>query len=106
MRFNVTYDIVTQESAEHGDFDEIGFISQNVTLRGAISDVFATRTNQVEGCECVEPSDSRTGNARWITVTNGTEYETGACESRALHFPESLSSATRRRIARLMGVRV
>ncbi len=33
MRFNVTYDIVTFESAEHGDVAEQGFEAKNCSLR-------------------------------------------------------------------------
>jgi hypothetical protein len=104
--FSVTYETVTEESAEQGDFEEIGFYSQNVSLRDAIKDVMSTRTNRVDGVERIEPSDSRVEHARWITVHNGMEYETGARESRSLHFPDNLSGSSRRRIARLLGVNV
>lgn len=103
--FDVTYEIVTQESAEFGDADESDFVVQNVCLRDAIDAVTSTRTNRVGGVECVEASDSRIEQARWITVQNGMEFETGACESRSLHFPRNLTGSSRRRIARLLGVR-
>ena len=106
MLFNVTYEIVTEASAAEGDVDERGFISEGVRLRDAIADVQATRTNQVDGVECVECSDSNPDDARWVTVYNGMEYVTGAHESRSLHLPDNLTSATRRRIARLVGARV
>lgn len=38
-KFNITYEIVTDESAEHGDVEERGFISQDVDLRTAVSDL-------------------------------------------------------------------
>ena len=105
MRFNVTYEIVTPESAEDGDASELGFISESVTLRDAIADTFQTRTSLCEGVAFIETSDSDVARARWITVTNGMEIHTGAYESRSLHFPDDITGATRRRIARIMGAR-
>lgn len=101
--FAVTYLIVTQESAEQGDVEEHGFIGENMTLRDAIGAVHATRTNRVAGVECIEPNESPMRDPRWITVTNGMEYETGAQESRSLHMPDHLTASTRCRIARLVG---
>jgi len=104
-RFSVTYDIVTPESAEHGDVAEAGFIGEDLGLREAIDAVRSTRTSRVGGVECVEPSCSTIEDSAWITITNGMEYETGAVESRSLHLRSSVTDASRRRIARLMGVR-
>jgi hypothetical protein len=106
MLFSVTYEIVTQESAEDGEAEEMGFISQGVSLRDAIDDVTRTRTNAVDGVSAIECDTSHVQAARWVTIVNGMEFETGAYESRSLHMPESLTAATRVRIARLLGVRV
>ena len=106
LRFNVTYDIVTEESATRGDYAEAGFICQGVSFRDAIKAVGETRTIRVSGVESIDPSDSDVESAGWITITNGMEYETGACESRSIHIPDSVSGASRIRIARLLGVRV
>lgn len=102
-KFNVTYEIVTDESAEQGDCEERGFISKNVSLRDALDDMSATRTSRCAGVICIEPSCSDIGQALWITVDNGMEYETGDYESRSLHIPDHVTAASRRRIARLMG---
>ena len=104
--FNVTYDIVTPESAENGDTDESGFIGKGMTLRDAIKAVHATRTSAVDGVESIECDSWPATSPRWVTVTNGTEYETGACESHSLHMPRTLTDATRQRIARLVGARI
>ncbi len=101
--FNVTYDIVTPESAENGEAAESGFVDQNLSLRDAITELHLTRTNLCDGTECIEPSESR-GRPRWITVVNGQEYLTGAQESRALHIPCKVSDSSAIRIARLCGV--
>lgn len=105
-RFSVTYEIVTQESAENGEAEEIGFELESGSLRDAIDAVTVTRTNMVDGVECVELSDSDAASARWITVSNGMEFETGAHESRSLHFPDNLTAASKRRIARILGAKV
>jgi len=100
--FNVTYEIVTEASAEHGEAEERGFIVEGASLRDALQAVCETRTSFVDGVECIEANDSGIDHARWITVYNGMEYETGAHESRSLHMPEHLTAATRRRIYRLL----
>jgi hypothetical protein len=103
--FSVSYCIVTQESAAEGDFAESGWIAKNCGLREAISGVSDTRTAEVGGVECVEADERPLCEARSVTITNGMEYRTGAQESRTLHMPESLTPSTRRRIARLLGVK-
>lgn len=102
--FTITYEIVTQESAEHGDAEERGVIAIDVSLRDAIAMVNETRTNRVNGVECVECDEWPIRSPRWITVYNGTEYETGAQESRSLHIPEHVTAESRIRICRLMGI--
>lgn len=106
MKFSVTYEIVTPESAEHGDADERGYICEDSDLRSALTDVHETRTSLVGGVEYVECDSYPTTAPRWITVTNGMEFETGAHESRSLHLPASITPASARRIARLAGARI
>ena len=100
--FDVTYEIVTPESAENGDAEERGYIGQSLTLREAIYDVLHTRTSLVEGIEAIEFSSSDLESARWLDVCNGAEFETDARENRSLHFPEHLTASTKRRIMRLI----
>jgi len=95
-RFNVTYAIVTPESAEYGDVDESGFISQDVRLRDAVSDLTAARTNRSDSGDGLEPS------GRWWTYYHGVEFETGAQESRALHPPKNITPASMARLDRLL----
>lgn len=100
--FNVTYDIVTDESAKNGDTAESGFISQDVSLRDAMADLFATRTNRVDSCGgFIECNEYPVKAPSWVTVGNGVEFETGAVESRSLHIPAHVTAASRRRIAKL-----
>ena len=97
-KFNVTYEIVTEESAEHGDADERGFISQDVSLRQALEDVFKTRTSHCDGITGIEDN-----NGAWFTVYNGMEFLTGAHESRSIHMPDNITGSSISRIAKLMG---
>jgi hypothetical protein len=101
MLFNVTYDIVTPESAAEGDAAERGFIAEGVPLREALELVQETESSACER-QGVDASDSNVGAARWLTVYNGPNFRTGDAESRSLHFPESLSAPSRVRIARLL----
>lgn len=101
--FSVTYEIVTPESAECGDVEERGFIDENMSLRDALQAVGQTRTNEVGGVDDIACDSYPAIAPRWVTITNGMEYRTGAVESRSIHFPANLTPATRRRIARLLG---
>ena len=105
-RFNVTYEILSEESAEQGDSDERGFICQSVTLREAAKAVHETRTCHVGGVECIEPDSWPAARVRWITVSNSMEFLTGEYESRSLHIPDTVSASSSRRIARLVGARL
>jgi len=102
MRFNVTFEIVTPESAEHGDAAECGFIARGLRLREALGAVTGTRTSRAGGVICIEADNGKPdASSRWLTVYNGMEFETGAFENRSLHIPDSVTGASRQRIARL-----
>jgi hypothetical protein len=114
-RFTVTYEIVTPQSAAHGEADERGYVDDHgctdtkplpLTLRDALKAFRGTRTNRVDGVECTELDSSPCVRPRWITVCNGMEFETGAHESRSLHIPGTVTNSSARRIARLTGVRL
>lgn len=100
--FNVTYEIVTPESAENGDAEERGFIAEGVSLRDALDFVFSTRTSQCEGVAAVEANEYPVTSPDWITVYNGGEHLTSALESRSIHFPDNMTASSRVRVARLM----
>lgn len=101
--FDVTYQIVTPESAEHGDVEERGFIIENVSLREAIDYLFQTRTSRCDGITAIEADEWPVTDPRWITVYNGMEYETGDYESRSIHMPDNITPSSARRIAKLLG---
>lgn len=105
-RFKVSYEIVSEESAECGDVAERGWIDTECRLRDAIEQVRATRTCHVGGVESIECDSSPCTRPRWITVSNSREFLTGECESRSLHIPHYVTAASARRIARLAGARL
>lgn len=104
-RFSVTYEIVTDESSEQGDAASRGFIAQDLDLRSAVNTVGETASPHCSR-ECIETDEYPIRAPRWITVTNGRDWITGESESRSLHIPKSATDATRRRIARLFGLKV
>ena len=106
LTFDVCFNVVTPESAALGGIDHGGWIGKGLSLRDALDAVQSTRTSRVEGVECVECDSWPTSAPHWVQVVNGCEFETGAQESRSIHFPDALSAASRRRIARLVGARV
>lgn len=105
MKYCVSYEIWTHESAENGEPEERGIVDDDLDLREALKEVQRTRTNLVGGVESVTTDSWPVKAVRWITVCNAAEYETGARESRTLHLPANVTPASSRRIARLMGIR-
>jgi hypothetical protein len=103
-QFHVTYEIVTEASADDGDCEDCGFVAENISLREAIDLVNATESSHCEQSG-IEANDSCISNARWITVYNSADWIEGRAESRSLHIPDNATAASRRRIARLLGVR-
>lgn len=103
-QFSVTYEIVTAESAEHGEAEERGYViteEDGYSLRECIAELFKTRTNAVDGIECIYGQCGHWG--AWLTVCNSSEFETGARESRALHLPPRITLASQKRLFKLLG---
>lgn len=97
ITFDVTYDIVTPESAEHGDAAERGFVATGLGLREAIQEI---------GGIAYEADCWPVRSPRWFTNHEYSEnFTTGARETRYLHLPNHLTEASRLRIARLLGVK-
>ncbi len=100
--FRVTQEIFTPENAADGEAGSHKTLGRNLSLRDALELVNETRTARVDGVQGVELSASDIAAAGWITVYNGMEYESGAHESRALHLPDWMTAASKRRVAQLM----
>lgn len=109
--FRVTFDTVTPESAERGDFarngflDEAGneFAQQDFATFKEWQDFEApamTLKQAVALCGCLENS----GN--WLSESDGsTDYHTGEVVRRYIHPPRNISSASYARLCRALKVR-
>lgn len=96
--FRVTYEIVTPESAENGDYEEAGYIAPgewrddepfNMTLREAMR-----LASPHEDC------------GRWWSESESwQDYQTGAIEGRSIHPPRNITPASYARVSRLLGFR-
>lgn len=98
MLFNVTFETITPESAEHGDVESRGFVAENIPLREAIDELGYGG----DGCEA---NECPVTDPRWITVYRVNEdYGTGEIENRSLHFPDDMTAASKRRLCKLLDV--
>jgi len=106
--FSVTYERWSEADIEAGDTDDRGYVIEGVTLREAIQGGLGLVDPSWAGyCEA---NDSRPAFVRWLTCYDWNKYthewfETGIDETRALHIPDSVTAASRRRIARLFRIR-
>jgi len=96
--FAITYETVTPESAEDGEAADRGWVVENASLSDCYSDLYNAGAI---GCY-VEADCYPVREPRWLTFYKVDEnYATGAETSWSLHLPETLTPASRRRIARL-----
>lgn len=106
MGFSVTYERWSPEDAEIGDTDDRGFMIENTTLRDAMR--YGLEYARPEWSGCCEANEYPVRAPKWLTFYNWNDctrdqFETGIVESRSLHIPDSITPASRRRIARLFG---
>ena len=94
MLFDVTFETITPESAENGDCEESGFYMEHVTLREAW-DVLRWGSGHCEA------SDGHIPAARWLTFYCEQCPITGEYTNYSLHFPKTMTAASRVRVARL-----
>ena len=95
FKFNVTYEMVTDESAEHGEAADMGFLAESVSLREAIDSLDY-------GAGDLEANESPVTDPRWITAYDN--WEQGETVNRSLHFPDNMTAASKLRVCRLLGV--
>lgn len=112
-RFHVTYDIVTNESAERGDIAESGFVTPG-EWRNDMSE--APNGPDFEPIKAehaltlAEAIDliglvSDNGNGSFYEVDGRDNYTTGDHETRALHCPDNITVASLGRVTRLLAAR-
>jgi len=104
-KFNVTYEIVTPESAEFGDAEERGFVAKGVSLREAV-DLIGGFAHSADTWPCTLANPPR-----WFTneaYNEGTReyFEFGREERRSLHLPWNVTPSSAIRVARLLGLNV
>jgi len=87
--FNVTFEVVTPESSEHGEAAESGFLAESVSLSDAVA---MTHVYGPAWIDC--------GN--WFTYTGEACFLTGEVTSFSIHPPRSISRASYARIARAL----
>lgn len=103
--FSVTYEKWDDDALEAGDTDDRGYIAKDLPLREAVETVCETDSSQCEQTG-IEANECPIRAPRWITVTNSADWIEGIAEIRSLHIPDHVTGATRRRIARLFGLKV
>ena len=103
--WSVTFAIVTEESAEHGDYAESGYACKNVTLREAIAELydFSPFTDPIDYIECNCYPVSVDHPPKWVSVYAGPNLHNGDREHRSIHVPDHITPASRVRLARLLG---
>lgn len=92
-RFDVWYSIVTDESAENGDFHEIGLVENNVSLREGIK---LLASDSIHNDSCDVQCDNFV-----ITVNYGRDFLSGLFENKYLHIPRTTTPSSLARIHNL-----
>jgi hypothetical protein len=119
-KWTVTYHTITQESAEHGDYADHGFVTSGgwhtphtvymEDLAHCTTD-YAREMHQShyvfdtlkEALDYVTPQEDA---GRWFDeVDPNTNYRTGEDEYRQLHPPVNITSSSYKRLKRALGVR-
>ena len=106
-KFRITYEIVTPESAVHGDFAEIGFVAPGGSQLSLESDgvLEAARNNElafdlrsaVNLIGCVENAGS------WFVEADGrNNYCDGSNTRYSLHPPKEITPSSYGRLCRLL----
>ncbi len=113
-KFSITYEIVTEESAEDGEAEERGWIDEG-GYRVEESEgefIFFSFDLAVKYCtgygarKKVQSGGEDLGGSITFDKTNdGTsEFYRGKTESRTLHFPKNITDASRARVYKFLGV--
>ena len=97
--FAVTYEIVTPDSAENGEAEEMGYVAP-----GQWHDSEPTLMTLREALQLCSPAYDC---GDWWTEHAGDrcDYRTGAVETRSIHPPRNITEASYKRITRMLGCR-
>lgn len=98
--FRVTYDVVTPESAEHGDTADSGYYSRGGWKHNDPSDWTLHEVVSQFGRNSLEDCGS------WFATTDSdTNYRTDEDTSYAVHPPRNITAASYGRLIRLLSYR-
>lgn len=103
--FRVTYEIVTDESAEHGDAAEIGFMLPGgwyVTLEQALADKEGDYSMTLR--EAVSLATPNYDAGTWLGELDGNRTLDGAWQRRDLHPPRNITPASYKRLKRALRI--
>lgn len=115
MKYHLTYEITTEESAEQGDFANHGFVTRNLTtprknnmpkkpaefsLREAIDFLLSRESEgpvQADSCPI-----SVQCPPRWFSYGGKLDFELNGWVTVSLHLPDKVTPSSAIRIARLL----
>jgi hypothetical protein len=102
--FRVTYEIITPESAGHGDAEERGFLLPGgwpVSVDEALTGENVNMSLKEALSLCYPQQDC----GSWFAEVDGHEdYRTGARKTCALHPPANITASSYARLTRLLGL--
>lgn len=108
LSWNVTYEIVTYESAEHGDAEERGFVGEH-GIKWPIEECrehgqhlrTGTLSDLIHDCENFGVTFNK--DTDWLYCVDGrTDYRTGAVTTYAVHLETETAKRNAARIGRLI----
>lgn len=109
LKWRVTYDIVTHESAEHGDAAERGFVSPVFNTHFPVEECENVENLNRNGDlnrlvrDCHEFGVTLNEDADWLYNVDGrTDYRTGAVTTYAVHLECETARRNVERIGRLI----
>jgi hypothetical protein len=96
ITFRVTYDVVTEESAEHGDFAESGFYSRGGWKHSDSSEWTLRDIVREFRARCED-------SGRWFSTANDEiDYHTGEQTQYSIHPHDGITAASYKRLARIL----
>lgn len=101
--WNVTYETITDESAQHGDAESRGYLGENLSFRDALDLFNSEREWHTVEADCDLRYPHVPGNQpRWFTdyAQDGSSF--GEFRNVSLHVPAHITASSRLRVARLV----
>lgn len=106
-KFSVTFERYTSESVENGDAEERRYLIESGTLRECVDEFLELPALDTIEADCCPVTMEHP--PRWFQATQGSDHylyaesDNDEGESRALHIPDSVTPASRIRLARVLG---